>query len=709
LNLYNYPMFEVISWYLAIFLIGALAAPLGYFLFGRLKDYGYPFYRIIGLGFITYIAWILGSLRILPFSNLSILVSIFFLALSSFLIVHFKKIHVTKDFFRKALLYEIMFIVFCFLFIAYKLYHSEIKDIEKFMDFAFLNALLRTSYFPPQDPWFAGEPINYYYFGHLGAAVLTKLTLIKSGVTFNLMVATNYVFYVTGIFSLAYNLTKKYFWSFLAIVIAAFMGNISFIIGVLSKAEFKATNIIKVLFQEQTSVWWAEATRIIPGTINEFPLYSFLLGDLHAHYLDLPFVLTAILALFLILKEETDLIFKVFLGILFSILFITNSWDYLIYAVFLILVLLYRNGFKKEGILESLKFGSIVGGVSLIGLLPFYLNFAPGSQGIKIVTAPRTEIEHFLILFSLQMFVVAIFLGLRFYKKVKGKKDFILPFLIILGVGAFIFKSAQILPFLFILSFLLSILILEDKKINEEAKFNYVLIGMSFFIILFCEVFYLKDIYGIDFQRANTIFKLYYELWIYLSLSVVWVAYYLWEKKEKINYVFFPVAFILLLASIYYLPNSVKVSADGFQKKLGLDGTKYIENKYPYDYMAIEWLNKSVKGSKIIAEKPGNSYTDDSRISSYTGLATPLGWLGHEWGWHGSADGLVPRRDDVAKLYQTNDEKEAWEIIDRYKIDYIYMGELERKDLAINPNSPINKLGETVYKNKKVEIIKVKR
>ncbi|KKR35551.1 MAG: hypothetical protein UT66_C0010G0006 [candidate division CPR2 bacterium GW2011_GWC1_39_9] len=686
-------MFDIILWYITTFLLGILALPIGYYFLGKLSDYGYPFYRIIGVGLLSYITWLLVNFKLFKFNLPVIIVSVIILSAISGFILYKQKFVLPKDFIKKALIYELLFLALFVLFVWYRFYHSGIKDIEKFMDFAFVNAILRTDYFPPQDPWLAGNAINYYYFGHLITAILTKLTFIKSAVTFNLMVATNYVFYAVAIFSIVYNLTKKYFWAGVSIIVAAFMGNLSYFYGIFVKKE--------------ASVWWAEATRIIPGTINEFPLYSFLLGDLHAHYLNLPFALLTLTFLYLVIKENIKYLW-IPMGILYSIMFVTNSWDFLIYMLFLGLALLSKNGLSLKGFKQTVKFGSLLTLISAIGIIPFYLFFDPGSKGFQIVTAPRTELKNFLLLFGLQMFVLSFYLIASFLKKVKDRRDFILPLLTVVLVGTLTYKIGQILPLVFILGFLLIILMYEDGKVVTEDKFNYLLIAMSFFVIVFCEMFYLKDIYGIEYQRANTIFKLYYQLWLYLSISIVYISYKVTQHFGKEKFVYLPVAFCLFVASIYYMPNSVKVSADNFDRKYGLDGSIYLKEKYPEDFAAITWLNANVKGAKVIAEKPGESYTDDSRVSTFTGLSTPLGWVGHEWGWHGSSDSLFEIQGDMQKLYNAESSEDAQKIIAQYNLDYIFVGALEQSQYGALDNPVLSEIGKTVYSTSNVRIIKVK-
>ncbi|HSN76739.1 MAG TPA: DUF2298 domain-containing protein, partial [Anaerolineae bacterium] len=238
---------------------------------------------------------------------------------------------------------------------------------EKFMEFAFLNAILRSPYFPPLDPYFAGGVINYYYYGHYLVAVLVKLTGIASSVAFNLAIPTVFALAVVNVWSLAYNLALR-LWpaaspsqtvtnhpvtqspspsgmvpnhpitqspshlvtsrpaaltALLAAFFVAMLGNVdggSQIVrqlAALSNSSFESNlpgvqtavravgGLAKVIGHERLPgySYW-DPSRVIPNTINEFPYWSFLFADLHPHMIGIGFtVLFLALALGLLLRN----------------------------------------------------------------------------------------------------------------------------------------------------------------------------------------------------------------------------------------------------------------------------------------------------------------------------------------------------------------------------------------------------------------------
>jgi len=139
----------------------------------------------------------------------------------------------------------------------------------------------------------------------------------------------------------------------------------------------------------------------------------------------------------------------------------------------------------------------------------------------------------------------------------------------------------------------------------------------------------------------------------------------------------------------------------------GLDGTQYLGNLYPSDYQAILWLNKNIKGQPVILEAQGDSYTDYARVSSNTGLPTVLGWTVHEWLWRGTYDIPAPRINEVKNLYEANNINSAKQLIKKYNISLIFVGDLERqKYLMLNENT-FKDLGKIIYNKGTTKIYQI--
>jgi uncharacterized membrane protein len=201
------------------------------------------------------------------------------------------------------------------------------------MDFGFINSILRSKYFPPLDMWLSsdqqspnGYPINYYYFGHLTGAFLIKLTSVKPAVGYNLILATIFAQAITLSFSLAANIiylflkqTNK-FVNYFQVIVYGFLG--SFIVNLGGNLHTIYTftkgypNENPIPFWKIFSTynpsqyWYPNATRFIPFTIHEFPVYSYVVADLHGHVFDIPLVLLTLSLLFnffLYLKKITPL------------------------------------------------------------------------------------------------------------------------------------------------------------------------------------------------------------------------------------------------------------------------------------------------------------------------------------------------------------------------------------------------------------------
>ena len=185
-------MYHALIWLLVVEILGLITLPIAYSLFRRLPDRGVIFSKLLAILLSSYILWILGVAHVLPNARYTIISILAVLALVSSLIL-WRKLPEILSFLRRErypiLVAELVFLGLYFLWIWMVSFSPDIIHTEQPMDFAFLNSILRSDYFPPEDPWLAGHSISYYYFGHFMMASITKLTAIPSNISYNLAMA----------------------------------------------------------------------------------------------------------------------------------------------------------------------------------------------------------------------------------------------------------------------------------------------------------------------------------------------------------------------------------------------------------------------------------------------------------------------------------------------------------------------------------------
>jgi len=213
-----------------------------------------------------------------------------------------------------------------------------------------------------------------------------------------------------------------------------------------------------------------------------------------------------------------------------------------------------------------------------------------------------------------------------------------------------------------------------EASINTNA-FVLILILVGALLILAPEYVYLRDQFG---TRMNTIFKFYFAAWTVWGIGASYACLAMLEGSARSRLII-AAAMIPLFLGFLYPVFGVWTKTSGFDPPEGrtLDGTTYLWRLDVDDASAIAWIEDNLDNG-VIAEAIGGSYTSYARISTHTGLQTVLGWPGHENQWRGSAVPQGSREADIRQLYQTRSWNEAEAILDRYDIDYVYVGSLER-------------------------------
>ena len=730
---------NMLIWWAYLLVIGVIFLPVSSILFPRFFDKGYLFAKTLGVIFLSYLVWLFSSIKLLPFNRTTVLVVLAAAAIVVFVLTlsfygRLKDKLPTLKHLKFFILEEIIFLAALAFWTFLRGLKPEIQGLEKFMDLGFVNAILRTPYMPPIDMWFAGKGINYYYFGHFVGAFLTRLTGIDAAITYNLMIATLASFTFSLCFSIILNLHYKYGKSLkkaviaglLAAFILTFAGNLhSFVYGYAK--PYIAKNITHT--ELQRSYFYPDSTRYIgynpdtdDKTIHEFPLYSFVVSDLHGHVSDIPYVLTFIaLAWACILTEyKTKLLgvnrYTLLLALVLSVNFMTNAWDYPIYLTVLFAVFFYirwvlvnlRIGTARKPKSSTTKrirlkpsepqiietpphiaalyaIGEVfkVFVVSQLLLLPFSLNFDSISSAVDLVKS-RTPLYQLFMLWGHQFIFVLTFI----------------VFLVWLIAKAFLQTDRTHAD-----------LVTTLRGFSPSDAFCFILSICAIGLVLLPEVVYVVDIYTKGYHRANTMFKLTYQAYILFGLVI---GYIILRVIPALKNKTLKALLIVLFAVSYILPMTYAgLSIPGYYGNIkpthykGLYGLYFMKHSYPDDYAAVKWFNENIKGQPTILEAHGESYSNQCRISMATGLPTIQGWTVHEWLWRGSYEAANNRALEVTAVYESDDLEKTWEILRRYKVEYIVIGNLDREKF---PNINMDKLmglGSVAFQSGSTMVIKV--
>jgi uncharacterized membrane protein len=671
---------QIFIWWLTFFIIGVTNLPLTVIIFKKSFDVGYGFTKLLGLFFISYFLLLGGLGHLLPFTISASYLTLGLLMVVNFIVFVKNKKRLTSLFrknFKRIILQESIF-TFCLIgWSLIRSYHPEIRGLEKFMDLGFINSILRSRFLPAPDMWFAGKSLNYYWFGHFFTAVATRLSTLPSSITYNLMIATILGFSANGIFSIVASLVHSLPKKFAVKAISA--GLISAILVCF------AGNLHTPIYVYKNGVdryWYPDATRFIgynpetnDKTIHEFPIYSFVVSDLHAHLLGLPLVILFLGLLWNVAgaKEEKSFVRKLkkllLPGLVLGGMFMTNTWDFASYliaaAVALFFVKLLPKKFSWGRLLHTFLETLIsVSALLILGIafaLPFILNFSSMTEGVKFVHS-HSPLWQLAVLWGFPAVLTVIFLCL-----------------VVFGL---------------------------KKKIKKADIFILSLLAASWILIVIPEIIYFKDIYIASHYRANTMFKITYQAYVMFYLTGGFIAV---RTISKVKNVFLKILsstfFTLLFTSVLMYPIlSVQSYYGRLQEPIGLNGEVWLKETYPGTYNTVVWLRNNVLGQPVILEAPGSSYTDYNIISSYTGLPTPLGWFVHEWLWHGGSEAPTERTRDIDTIYETPDALVAQKLLEKYGVKYVVVGRFEKEKYPEINEQKFSKLGSQVFSSEESTI-----
>ena len=776
-------MLDALRWLITVEIIGLAAFPLAFYLLPKLADRGFTLSKPFGILLVSCLFWVLGLAHIPTIQPIAIALVLLMAVASAY--IAYRNFDDLREFVRREwrmlVIAEAVFIVFFIGWALFRSYDPFINHTEQPMDLALLSASINSQVGHPEDPWLRGESISYYYFGYWMMGAISQISAVSSNIAYNLAMALIPAMAAMGIFGLVVNMVRmdKAHWGYAVVAgVAAtlFLGVVSNLEGVL---EFMRLNGMGSQgFYDWIRIngldgpadmppqswtppdfwWWFHASRVIntfdgihyiDNTIQEFPFFSFLLGDMHPHVMSIPFVLLFVGIALNMYRLPADFwrnyrsvypyAIVLMAAMVLGGLGFNNLWDMPTFAALLIGVLALRayrdgNDIRQSFALALFPVGLTVIVLAVVMYSPYLLDINAGVNGIGVVVT-HTRAVHMVIVWGLFLTSVAPFLLATFWQTTvqrdwaaQGFTALALAFVPWLlwalahlpsdgsieeAIGRFI----GILPLTALTAIGVYNALYLARQENEGGRlFATVLAVLGLGLIIGAEFLFIRDFFN---NRGNTVFKLYYQAWILLAAASAFAVYYWLSTIRNLkgwstafSYVWAAAFALLLLGSLYYPLAAAKTKPEIPHAGRTLDGLAFVRQYNPAEYDAIEWLKQNAPPDSAIVEAVGE-WSDWGMISRSTGLPTIVNWLGHQKQWRGGwerFDAETPdvsrtlrdqyfdeRAAEVERIYTSLDPAEAQLILYKYDIDYVYIGQREREKYGIEGIAKFDAIADLVF------------
>ena len=709
----------VLVWLVAYFALGLAALPVVGRLFDGFHNRGAAFAVPFALATLGLVGFLVGQLPG-AYGYPALVAGLAVLAVASY-----RASDGPVDLRRAAAPAAIFTVAFLFV-VATRAVDPAVNPIggEKFLNFGLLNSLARSSTLPPEDMWFANEPVQYYYGGYALTVLLADLTLTPLRYAYNLALAGFYAMVVTAAYGLAKNVAadrglpdrlagglSAFFVGFASnLVPAGQLVVLALPAGLSARlAETFGFDLEGLATGLANFDYWT-ASRVLPGTINEFPLFAWLNGDMHAHMMSTPFLLLAATLLYGYYRTPADrrgrrLGLLGALGPLAAMLAVVNTWSFPSVGGLTVLTVALAPASPRSLFPDRLRrrlaptdrwrretvrhlLAAVAGFVVLAsGLLlsaPFWLAAASGGQGIGFLPA-RSGLGPLLLVHG--AFLVAFGLYLARYVTPHLRRPWEMAGLAVaLLVVTVLVDAPAIALFGSLIAVGWILRRIEDYADGPTPGFETILVVAGAGLALLVEFVFVREHAGPG--RMNTVFKVYTQVWILWSAVIgVVLAGLVADRRPSIGLrsVGWRRAFAVLTAALVLVTGiygglALSQHFDGAPSgtvsgEATLDALAFVEVDHPGEAPAIRWLD-DLEGQPTLVSRPGTDiYRWVNAPSSLTGIPTVAGWV-HETGYRERA-AYWERVDDVERIF-TRSPPVQRALLASYDVEYVYVGTNER-------------------------------
>jgi len=763
----RYPWLGLVIWYVFIFLLGLAVYPIIRLALPGLADKGYPLGRALGLLLLGYLPWMAGSAGI-PYTRTTIAIALALIVLAGISLAIYQRDELREEWKNKRkyfLLIECIFLVFFLIDLIIRianpdLWHPNFGG-ERPMDFSYFNAVLKSTSFPPYDPWFAGGHINYYYYGFVLVGTPVKLLGIVPSIAYNFLLPTLFAIVAVNAFSIGWNLLAKdetdegfilhlsplvsgFAASFLTLIIGN-LGTIQLVYNklqqmgagavfawdsTLSQRLTWATEGLKALFKGAPFVvsngdWYWLPSRVVPNTggneITEFPLFTFLYSDLHAHMIAMPIMLLALSwALAVVagrakwrnpLSAASGFVIG---GLIIGALYPTNLSDMYTFLPIGLAAVGYAIWRYVDLSSNVKRIALVAGAIAALTILSFFMYepyrawYSQAYSALDPWKGPFTPIGSYFTQWAIFLFIIVAWMAwetrewmavtpLSALSKLKPYAWLIEGALVTFAIALLLLQyhirgSGEIsvgwiaLP----IAAWAGVLLLRPDM-PDMKRFVLFLVGTALLITIVVEVVVVRG----DIGRQNTIFKFYLQAWFLLATSsaaaLAWTlpAFFKWLPGWR---VFWQIAMVLLISGglLFTVSGTSGKMRDRWivEAPRTLDAMTYMKYaQYDYnaqrltlsaDYRAIRWAQDNIQGSPVIVEANCVEYKWCTRFTIYTGLPSVVGWNWHQRQQRVYTSPQVQERvDAVGNFYNAVDIEFTRTFLKTYDVRYIIVGQLE--------------------------------
>lgn len=587
------------------------------------------------------------------------------------------------------------------------------RHTEQTTDLMLLHAVAGGAGFPPEDPWLAGVPLAYHDLGFWIAHWVARLVGVGPDLAFNLVQVGSLALLVHAAFGLGAALVRLgpappprvIAGGLFAVAAVALAGNLAF-----------------WTVRGGGESWWWAATRVVADTgpdagaaggrvemIHEFPFFSYLLGDPHAHVLAMPFalLLLGLLGAAVVESREVRPPRWALLALGGGAFLALDPWELPGIALLFTLALLLRE-LDRERPLAAASLRAAAGAAALLGagllvvapwrpfvagqvhgllpnlhhptgLLPGLLvagQFLPGIVLLLLLATARVGPSRRAVALALLLPPLALGLGLAGAAALAGEP--------LAAVAASWTAAVPVAP-LFAAAAGVALLLLvggaSRGALAVGERLALLAAAAGLLLWLAPEIAFVHDTFG---HRLNTVFKLSYQAWPLLALAAAHAGIWAWGEGRRVWSV---AALAALLAGLPYPPSALAARLGERPPEWSLDALAHLGREAPAEAALVAWVRKNVPPGSRVLQAEGESYRPESaRLSTATARPALLGWVGHERQWRGREWERLSagRSEAIRRIYEEAEGTGLTALLARWRIGYVLIGPEERRRYALS-------------------------